>query len=43
MSNVTHKVNLKLNHDAPKLDLVRSCLNLWCMPCVQIPSILRNN
>jgi len=43
MSNVLHKVHLRLNHDAPKLDLARPRLNLWCVPCVQVPSILRNN
>ncbi len=43
MSNVIPKVHLRLNHDAPMLDLARPYLNLWCMPCVQVPSILRNN
>jgi hypothetical protein len=42
MSNVTHEVNLKLSHEAPKLSLARPCLNLWCMPCVHVPNISRN-
>jgi hypothetical protein len=27
-------LHLKLNQEAPRLDLIKPCLNLWCMPCV---------
>jgi len=43
MFNVTPKVHLRLSHEAFRLDLARPCLKLWCMPCVQVPSIIRNN
>jgi len=43
MSNVTPKVHSRLSHETFKLDLTKPCLNLWCMQCVQIPGISRNN
>jgi len=39
MYNVTHKVYLKLSHEALMLNLAKPCLNLWCMPCVQVHNI----